>query len=157
MSYRRCASKGAAQDGHAAQVHFVGIGGIGMSGIAEVLLNLGYRVSGSDLKAQRRSRAGSRRWARAIARRATRAQNVGDADVVVDLRPRSSTTTRGASRRAQRQIPVIPRAEMLAELMRLKYGVAVAGIARQDHHHLAGRHRAPRRAGSTRPRWSAAS
>ena len=108
------------------KVHFVGIGGIGMSGIAELLLNLGYRVSGSDLKeSEVTKRLASLGGAIAIGHRA---ENLADdVDVVV---------TSSAVRRAQnpeslaaraRGIPVIPRAEMLAELMRLKEGVAIAG------------------------------
>jgi len=106
------------------KVHFVGIGGIGMSGIAEVLLNLGYTVSGSDLKhtpvTERLATLGARVW------EGHAAGNVGDAQVVV-------TSTAVAANNpevleAQRlQIPVIPRAEMLAELMRLKFNIAVAG------------------------------
>jgi UDP-N-acetylmuramate--alanine ligase len=109
---------------HAASVHFVGIGGIGMSGIAEVLLNLGYRISGSDLKESE------------ITKRLTsmgaqigyghKAENLGHADVVViSSAVRKDNPEVVAAK--ERKIPVIPRAEMLAELMRLKYSVAVAG------------------------------
>jgi UDP-N-acetylmuramate--alanine ligase len=107
------------------RIHFVGIGGIGMSGIAEVLLTLGYKVSGSDLK----SSAVTQRLANlgAIIFEGHRAENITGAEVVVT----SSAITRGnpevARARAQ-HIPVIPRAEMLAELMRLKYGIAIAGM-----------------------------
>lgn len=109
---------------HAAQVHFVGIGGIGMSGIAEVLINLGYRVSGSDL----REGESTRRLAAMGARIGIghRAENLVQADVVVT----SSAVKRDNPEvviARDRKIPVIPRAEMLAELMRLKYAVAVAG------------------------------
>jgi len=105
-------------------VHFVGIGGIGMSGIAELLANLGYAVSGSD---QRRSAVTERLETLGI-RVAYRhdAAHVGDADVVVvssAVQP-SNPEVREAARR---QVPVIPRAEMLAELMRLKTAIAVAG------------------------------
>jgi UDP-N-acetylmuramate--alanine ligase len=106
------------------RIHFVGIGGIGMSGIAEVLHNLGYRVSGSDTReSETTRRLGMLGLDVAIGHRA---DNVGDADVVV----RSSAVTHenveiAAAR--QRLVPVIQRAEMLAELMRMKYGVAVAG------------------------------
>jgi UDP-N-acetylmuramate--alanine ligase len=106
------------------QIHFVGIGGIGMSGIAEVLHNLGYLVSGSDSReSETTRRLGALGLGVAIGHRA---ENVGAADVVV----RSSAVTHenvevAAAR--QRLIPVIQRAEMLAELMRMKYGVAVAG------------------------------
>ncbi|HXF05398.1 MAG TPA: UDP-N-acetylmuramate--L-alanine ligase [Blastocatellia bacterium] len=105
-------------------VHLVGIGGVGMSGIAELLLNQGYHVTGSDLKAspvtERLQRLG------AHIRIGHRAENVGSADVVV-----YSTAVRWDNpelvEARQRQIPVIPRAEMLAELMRLKYSILVAG------------------------------
>jgi UDP-N-acetylmuramate--alanine ligase len=105
-------------------VHFVGIGGSGMSGIAEVLLNLGYRVSGSDLK---RSPVTDRLVARgARIAEGHAAENAGEAHVVV-----TSTAVRRDNPEVvearRRGIPVIPRAEMLAELMRLKYGVAIAG------------------------------
>lgn len=105
-------------------IHFVGIGGIGMSGIAEVLLNLGYRISGSDVKeteVTRRLQAlgceisyGHRR------------ENVKEADVVVvssAIRPNNPELQVAE----ERLIPVIPRAEMLAELMRMKVGIAIAG------------------------------
>ncbi|MGD9251059.1 MAG: UDP-N-acetylmuramate--L-alanine ligase, partial [Desulfobacterales bacterium] len=105
-------------------IHFVGIGGIGMSGIAELLLNLGYRVSGSDLRdtdiTRRLQRLGGR-----ISQGHT-ADLVEGADVVVVS---SAVAVDNPEVTAARQlsIPVIPRAEMLAELMRLKYSVAVAG------------------------------
>jgi UDP-N-acetylmuramate--alanine ligase len=106
------------------RIHFVGIGGSGMSGIAEVLLNLGYSVSGSDLKpttvTDRLVSLGAHFAEGHVA------AHVGDAQVVV-----TSTAVRSDNPEVlearQRGIPVIPRAEMLAELMRLKYGVAVAG------------------------------
>ncbi|MBI2956623.1 MAG: UDP-N-acetylmuramate--L-alanine ligase [Acidobacteria bacterium] len=105
-------------------IHFVGIGGIGMSGIAEVLLNLGYTVSGSDL----RSSPTTERLARLGARIAEghRAANIEGAQVVVvsTAVPPSNPEVEEAHRQ---QVAVIPRAEMLAELMRLKYGIAVAG------------------------------
>jgi UDP-N-acetylmuramate--alanine ligase len=106
------------------RIHFVGIGGSGMSGIAEVLINQGYTVSGSD---QKRS-ATTDRLAGLGARLATghAAENLADAQVVV-----TSTAVRTDNPEVvearRRGIPVIPRAEMLSELMRLKYGVAVAG------------------------------
>ncbi len=110
--------------GKATHIHFVGIGGIGMSGIAELLINLGYRVSGSDLKDS------------AVTRRLSglggnisighKKGHVGEADVVV-----YSSAVRQDNpeilEAKDRNIPVIPRAEMLAELMRLKYGIAIAG------------------------------
>src|SRR5512146_1490611 len=107
------------------RVHFVGIGGIGMSGIAEVLLNLGFKVSGSDLKlspiTQRLSAMGA-----AIVE-GHRAENVKGAEVVVTSTAVSRDNPEVLEARA-RHIPVIRRAEMLAELMRLKYGIAVAGM-----------------------------
>jgi UDP-N-acetylmuramate--alanine ligase len=109
---------------HAAQVHFVGIGGIGMSGIAEVLLNLGYRVSGSDLKASDVTRRLESMGARVGL--GHRAENLTEADVVVISSAVRKDNPEVVTARA-RKIPVIPRAEMLAELMRLKYAVAVAG------------------------------
>ncbi|MGD0512060.1 MAG: UDP-N-acetylmuramate--L-alanine ligase [Terriglobales bacterium] len=107
------------------RIHFVGIGGIGMSGIAEVLLNLGYKVSGSDL----RSSAVTQRLATlgAVVFEGHRAENIAGAEVVVA----SSAITLGNPEVSQAHavhIPVIQRAEMLAELMRLKYGIAIAGM-----------------------------
>jgi UDP-N-acetylmuramate--alanine ligase len=107
------------------RIHFVGIGGIGMSGIAEVLLTLGYRVSGSDL---RRSPVTARLESLgAQVFEGHRAENVCGAEVVVT----SSAISAGNPEvlEAQRlKVPVIQRAEMLAELMRLKYGIAIAGM-----------------------------
>jgi UDP-N-acetylmuramate--alanine ligase len=110
--------------GRIKNIHFVGIGGIGMSGIAEVLLNLGYHISGSDIKeteVTRRLRSlgceisyGHRR------------ENLKQADVVVT----SSAIRQGnpeVEAAEERLVPVIPRAEMLAELMRMKIGIAIAG------------------------------
>ncbi len=109
---------------HAARVHFVGIGGIGMSGIAEVLLNLGYLVSGSDLKES----DVTRRLVQLGAKIQTghKEENVTEVDVVVisSAVKKDNPEVVAAKRR---KIPVIPRAEMLAELMRLKYAVAIAG------------------------------
>ena len=105
-------------------IHFVGIGGIGMSGIAELLLNLGYKVSGSDLKSsdttERLKRFGGTIF------RGHEAHQVENANVVVVS---SAVEDNNPEIQAARQvsIPVIPRAEMLAELMRLKYSIAVAG------------------------------
>ena len=106
------------------RIHFVGIGGIGMSGIAEVLLNLGFTVSGSDLKATPVTDRLSKLGARVFAGHAV--DNVQDAQVVVvsSAIPPDNPEVQEAQRL---QIPVIPRAEMLAELMRLKFCVAVAG------------------------------
>src|SRR3954470_10627553 len=110
--------------GRTRRIHFVGIGGGGVSGIAELLANLGFDVSGSDL---RRSEAAARLQALGVTfREGHRAENIGDAEVVVfssAVRP-SNPEVAEAHRRG---IPVIPRAEMLAELMRLRYAVAVAG------------------------------
>jgi len=108
------------------KVHFVGIGGIGMSGIAELLLNLGYGVSGSDLKeSEITRRLASLGGTIAIGHRA---ENVGpDVDVVVTSSAVRRATNPEAVAARDRGIPVIPRAEMLAELMRLKEGVAIAG------------------------------
>ena len=107
------------------QIHFVGIGGIGMSGIAEVLLNLGYKVSGSDLK----SSAVTQRLAGlgAAIFEGHRAENIAGAEVVVTSSAIAAENPEVVE--AHRlHIPVIQRAEMLAELMRLKYGIAVAGM-----------------------------
>src|SRR6185503_16510185 len=106
-------------------VHFVGIGGIGMSGIAEVLVNLGFRVSGSDLKASNVTDRLQTMGVEIFEGHA--AENVGQPHVVV-----RSTAVRDdnpeIAEANRRSIPVIPRAEMLAELMRLKpHTVAVAG------------------------------
>lgn len=106
------------------QIHFVGIGGIGMSGIARVLINLGYRVTGSDLKVSDATKDLSRLGAKIF--RGHAKKNVTGAHVVVT----SSAVSRENPevREALNQgIAVVPRAEMLAELMRLKYSVAVAG------------------------------
>jgi len=106
------------------KLHFVGIGGIGMSGIAELLLNLGYQVSGSDLRpspvTERLAALGGRICI------GHKAQNVEGTNVVVissAVRPDNVEVIEAK----RLQIPVIPRAEMLAELMRLKYGIAIAG------------------------------
>jgi UDP-N-acetylmuramate--alanine ligase len=104
--------------------HFVGIGGIGMSGIAEVLLNLGYRVTGSDLKESETTRRLAQLGAKICV--GHREGNLADADVVVISSAVRQDNPEVRSARA-RKIPVIPRAEMLAELMRMKYGVAIAG------------------------------
>ena len=107
------------------RIHFVGIGGIGMSGIAEVLLTLGYKVSGSDLK----SSSVTHRLASlgAIIFEGHRAENITGAEVVVTSSAIARDNPEVAAAHAQ-HIPVIPRAEMLAELMRLKYGIAIAGM-----------------------------
>jgi len=106
------------------RIHFVGIGGIGMSGIAEVLLNLGYEISGSDLGSteitQRLDGMG------ATIHQGHNASHIGNADVVV-----TSTAVRPDNPEVlsahRRNIPVIPRAEMLAELLKMKFSIAVSG------------------------------
>jgi len=105
-------------------IHFVGIGGIGMSGIADVLLTLGYEVSGSDLKTSSVTARLKRRGARII--RGHSVSNIDDADVVVVSSAVQEDNPEIIEAR-KRGIPVVPRAEMLAELMRLKYAIAVAG------------------------------
>ena len=105
-------------------IHFVGIGGIGMSGIAEVLLNLGYPISGSDLKASDVTRRLVSLGAKIHLGHS--AGQVAAADVVVVSSAVRADNPEVAAARA-RDIPVIPRAEMLGELMRVKDGVAVAG------------------------------
>ena len=107
------------------QIHFVGIGGIGMSGIAEVLLNLGYRVSGSDLK----SSAVTQRLAGfgAAIFEGHRAENIAGAEVVVTSSAIAAENPEVLEAH-KLHVPVIQRAEMLAELMRLKYGIAIAGM-----------------------------
>jgi UDP-N-acetylmuramate--alanine ligase len=107
------------------RIHFVGIGGIGMSGIAEVLLNLGYKVSGSDLK----SSAVTQRLAGlgATTFEGHRAENIAGAEVVVTSSAIANDNPE-VTEAHQLHIPVIQRAEMLAELMRLKYGIAIAGM-----------------------------
>ena len=105
-------------------IHFVGIGGIGMSGIAEVLLNLGFKVTGSDLRktdtTERLEQLGARVFY------GHRAENVEDTDVVVVSSAVKADNPEVLKAREQ-FIPVIQRAEMLAELMRMKYSIAVAG------------------------------
>lgn len=106
------------------RIHFVGIGGAGMSGIAEVLCTLGYTVTGSDLHP-------SRATARLIDAGATvcfghKAENVGEADVLVVSSAIHTGNPEIEAARARR-IPIVPRAEMLAELMRFRRGIAVAG------------------------------
>ena len=109
----------------AQRIHFIGIGGIGMSGIAEILLNLGNTVSGSDLRrtpvTERLAQLGATIF------EGHAAANAIGADVVVAS---SAVNERNAEviEARRRKIPVIQRAEMLAELMRLKYGIAIAGM-----------------------------
>lgn len=107
------------------RIHFVGIGGVGMSGIAEVLLNLGYAITGSDLRASEATER-LRALGAEIHIGHDAANLVGDLSVVVISTAVKFSNPEVLAAR-ERLIPVIPRAEMLAELMRLKYGVAVAG------------------------------
>src|SRR5687767_2227273 len=108
----------------AQQLHFTGIGGIGMSGIAEILLNLGYQITGSDLKlspiTERLAVMGARIF------EGHTAENVGGAKALVVSSAIDESNSEVVEAR-RLGIPVIPRGELLAELMRLKYGVAVAG------------------------------
>lgn len=106
------------------RIHFVGIGGVGMSGIAEVLLNLGYEISGSDLQQNPVTQRLAENGAKIFIGHA--AENISDSDVVV-----TSTAVHGDNpevvQAKEQRIPVVPRAEMLAELMRFRFGIAVAG------------------------------
>ncbi|MDO9117550.1 MAG: UDP-N-acetylmuramate--L-alanine ligase [Nitrospira sp.] len=105
-------------------IHLVGIGGSGMSGIAEVLLTMGYKVSGSDLQASETTRRLEELGGKiAIGHHEA---NIGEAQVVVISSAVAATNPEVLAAKAK-QVPVIPRAEMLAELMRLKFGVAIAG------------------------------
>src|SRR5262245_25318189 len=110
--------------GRTRRVHFVGVGGIGMSGIAELLANLGYEVTGSDAResdvTQRLAQLG------VGVHLGHDASHVGGADVVVVSSAIAAANAEIVEAR-RRRIPVIPRAEMLAELMRLRYGIAIAG------------------------------
>ena len=110
--------------GRTQQVHFVGVGGIGMSGIAELLVNVGYRVSGSDA----RQTASTDRLAALGVRVAIGhdARHIDDADVVVVSSAIAADNAEVIAARTL-HIPVIPRAEMLAELMRLRVGIAIGG------------------------------
>jgi len=110
--------------GRAEHIHFVGIGGIGMSGIAEILLNLNFRVSGSDLKSTDITINLVRLGAKIFVGHA--GQNIEGADVVVTSSAIQSTNPEIVAAKTAK-IPVIPRAEMLAELMRMKFGIAIAG------------------------------
>ena len=107
-------------------IHFVGIGGIGMSGIAEILRNLGYQVQGSDV-ADSANVQRLRGLGITVAHRPYAPRNLGNAGVVVV----SSAVKHGQSRSGRRArasiVPVVRRAEMLGELMRLKWSIAVAG------------------------------
>jgi len=105
-------------------VHFVGIGGSGMSGIAEVMLSLGYRIQGSDIKPNKQSRRLEKLGATVFIGHA--ADNIRDADAVVVSSAVDETNPEVAAAREQ-LMPVVQRAEMLAELMRFRYSIAVAG------------------------------
>ncbi|HLT05001.1 MAG TPA: UDP-N-acetylmuramate--L-alanine ligase [Pseudomonas sp.] len=106
------------------RIHFVGIGGVGMCGIAEVLLNLGYEVSGSDIRPSpvtaRLEGFGAQVYLGHLA------ENVEEADVLV-VSSAINESNPEVARALERRIPVVPRAEMLAELMRYRHGIAVAG------------------------------
>ncbi|MCB0345587.1 MAG: UDP-N-acetylmuramate--L-alanine ligase [Bdellovibrionales bacterium] len=106
-------------------IHFIGIGGVGMGGIAEILANLGYRVSGSDLKAG--AAVEHLRSLGVAVHIGHSAENITDAVSYVVVSSAISPNNPEILAAASRGIPVIPRAEMLSELMRMKYGVAVAG------------------------------
>ena len=110
--------------GRIRSIHFVGVGGVGMSGIAEVLLDSGFEVTGSDLKESDYTRRLGKKGARVFVGHA--AKHVAEADVVVfsSAVPSKNIELIEARRRG---VPVIPRAEMLGELMRLKDGIAIAG------------------------------
>jgi UDP-N-acetylmuramate--alanine ligase len=107
------------------RVHFIGIGGIGMSGIAEILLTMGYAVSGSDLRGSATTERLERLGATIYVGHA--AANAAASDVVVTSSAVAKDNPEVLEARS-RKIPVIQRAEMLAELMRLKYGIAIAGM-----------------------------
>jgi UDP-N-acetylmuramate--alanine ligase len=106
------------------KIHFVGIGGMGMCGIAEVLANMGYRVSGSDMNDTEITRHLANIGC--TVKHGHRADNLGESDVVVVSSAIKGYNPEVEAARA-RQIPVIPRAEMLGELMRMKYAIAIAG------------------------------
>ena len=105
-------------------IHFVGVGGSGMSGIAEVLAHLGYSVSGSDIAASATTRRLEGEGVRVMIGHA--AENAAGADaVVVSTAVKADNPEVVAAR--ERHVPIVPRAQMLAELMRLKRGIAIAG------------------------------
>ena len=106
------------------QIHFVGVGGAGMSGIAEVLHNLGYTISGSDLSDSATLRRLAGLGIRTFVGHA--AQHVADADAVVTSTAVKADNPEVLAAR-EKHIPIVPRAVMLAELMRLKRGIAIAG------------------------------
>ncbi|MEK7791452.1 MAG: Mur ligase domain-containing protein, partial [Deltaproteobacteria bacterium] len=106
------------------EIHFVGIGGIGMSGIAEVLLNLGYKVTGSDLSKTEITKRLESLGAKVF--EGHRMSHVKHPDAVV-ISSAVSQANPEVIKAKKLKIPVIPRAEMLAELMRMKRGIAIAG------------------------------
>ena len=106
------------------KIHFIGIGGAGMSGIAEVLCNLGYSISGSDLSQSATTRRLEKIGVNVFEGHST--DNVAHADVVVYSSAVDANNPELEAARALR-IPAVPRAEMLAELMRFRHGIAVAG------------------------------
>ena len=110
--------------GHIKKIHFVGIGGIGMSGIAELLLNQGYAVSGSDLRESDTTRRLAELGGEIHI--GHREEHIAGADVVVTSTAVKASNPEVAAAHRQ-HIAVIPRAEMLAELMRMKFGIAIAG------------------------------
>jgi len=105
-------------------VHFIGIGGSGMSGIAEVMLSLGYKVQGSDLKQNKQTRRLAEQGATIFIGHA--AGNIDNADAVVVSSAVDETNAEVVAAR-EKLMPIVPRAEMLAELMRFRYSIAVAG------------------------------
>ncbi|HAN29563.1 MAG TPA: UDP-N-acetylmuramate--L-alanine ligase, partial [Haliea salexigens] len=106
------------------RIHMIGVGGTGMSGIAEVLVNLGYQVSGSDLRPSSVTARLQQLGIEVFIGHA--AEHVRDADVVVSSSAVHADNPEVVAARGAR-VPVVPRAEMLAELMRYRHGIAVAG------------------------------
>lgn len=106
------------------KIHFIGIGGAGMSGIAEVLINLGYEVSGSDIRESKMTAHLRRQGASVFIGHV--ADNVKECDVIVTSTAVSKDNVEVVAA-LEKKIPVIPRAEMLAELMRFRFGIAIAG------------------------------
>ncbi len=107
------------------RIHFIGIGGIGMSGIAEVLLNLGYEVTGSDIKESDVTKRLEELGAKIF--KGHSPENLGNADVVVFSSAIKEDNPELIAARSKTGLPVIPRAEMLAELMRMKHSILIAG------------------------------
>ena len=106
------------------RIHMIGIGGSGMSGIAEVLVNLGYEVAGSDLRTSAVTDRLAKKGVEIFVGHAQ--ENIGGADVVVSSSAVDESNPEVMAAR-ERRVPVVPRAEMLAELMRYRHGIAVAG------------------------------